>query len=85
MYSNSIIGCVDSHLAWVMTVREWLGISEWGFGQSAIRRIVEMTFGRMFTDIHSSPKEKQLWKSCVSFGEECSTFFMKKLEIPIQW
>ncbi len=30
-----------------------------------------MTFGPKFTDLHSSPKERQLQKSCVSFGEEC--------------
>ncbi len=30
-----------------------------------------MTFGPMFNDLHSSPKETQLRKSCVSFGEEC--------------
>ncbi len=28
-------------------------------------------FGPNFTDLHSSPKERQLQKSCVSFGEEC--------------
>ncbi len=31
----------------------------------------EMTFGQKFTDLHSSPKDRQLQKSCVSFGEEC--------------
>ncbi len=30
-----------------------------------------MTFGLKFTDLHSSTKERQLQKSCVSFGEEC--------------
>ena len=30
-----------------------------------------MTFGPKFTDLHSSPKERQLQTSCVSFGEEC--------------
>ena len=34
--------------------------------------IVEMTFGPKFTDLHSTPKERQLQKSCVSFGEECT-------------
>ena len=33
---------------------------------------VEMTFGPKFTDLHSYPKERQLQKSCVSFGEECT-------------
>ncbi len=31
-----------------------------------------MTFGPKFTDLHSSPKDWQLQKSCVSFGEECT-------------
>ncbi len=35
------------------------------------KSIVEMTFGPKLTDLHSSPKERQLQKSCVSFGEEC--------------
>ncbi len=35
------------------------------------RSIVEMTFGPEFTDLHSSSKERQPQKSCVSFGEEC--------------
>ncbi len=30
-----------------------------------------MTFGPNYTDLYSSPKERQLQKSCVSFGEEC--------------
>ncbi len=32
----------------------------------------EMTFCPKFTNLHSYPKERQLQKSCVSFGEECS-------------
>ncbi len=32
-----------------------------------------MTFGPKFTDLHSYQKERQLQKSCVSFGEECIT------------
>ncbi len=36
-----------------------------------VRNIVEMTFGPKFTDLHFSPKERQLQKSCVSFEEEC--------------
>ena len=31
---------------------------------------VQMKFGPKFTDLHSSPKEKQLQKNCVSFGEK---------------
>ena len=34
--------------------------------------IAEMAFGPKFTDLHSSPKDRQLQKSCVSFGEECN-------------
>ncbi len=30
-----------------------------------------MTFGIKLNDVHSSPKERQLQKTCVSFGEEC--------------
>ena len=30
----------------------------------------EMTFGPKFADLHSSPNERQLQKSCISFGEE---------------
>ncbi len=40
--------------------------------RSFIRSIVETTFGQKFTDLHSSAKERQLQKSCVSFGEECT-------------
>ena len=31
-----------------------------------------MTFGPKFTGLHSYPKERQLQKSCVSFGQECT-------------
>ena len=31
-----------------------------------------MMFGIKLNDVHSSPKERQLQKTCVSFGEECS-------------
>ncbi len=30
-----------------------------------------MTFGQKLNGVHSSPKERKLQKSCVSFGEEC--------------
>ncbi len=30
-----------------------------------------MKFGPKFTDLHSSPKERQLQKNHISFGEEC--------------
>ncbi len=43
-----------------------LGCDFWQFGT---RSIAEMT---KFTNLHSSPKEMQLRKSCVSFGEECT-------------
>ncbi len=39
---------------------------------SCIRCIVNMKFGPNFSELPSSPKERQLQKSCVSFGEECS-------------
>ncbi len=35
------------------------------------RGTVIMTFGLNFADLHSFPKERQLQKSCDSFGEEC--------------
>ena len=31
-----------------------------------------MTFGIKLNDVHSSPKVRQLQKTCVSFGEECT-------------
>ena len=34
---------------------------------------MEMTFGQKFTNLHSSPKERQLQISCISFGEECNS------------
>ena len=55
----------------LMTVQERGRILEWGFWQIGTRSIVKMTFGPNFTDLHSSPKERQLQKSCISFGEEC--------------
>ncbi len=39
-----------------------------------------MKIGPKFTDLHSSPKERQLQKSCVSFGEECSALESKDLQ-----
>ncbi len=33
--------------------------------------ILLMMYNQGFTGIHSSPKERQLQKSCVSFGKEC--------------
>ena len=50
----------------LMTVREWRGIIEWGFWQIGTRSMVKIIFGPNFTDLHSSPKERQLQKSCVS-------------------
>ncbi len=60
---------------------------EWGFWQIVIRSIVEMTFGPKFTDLHSSPKERQLQKSCVSFGEECilSRATSLGLQVTVAW
>ncbi len=46
-------------------------ISQWDFWKIGTRSITEMTCCLKFTDLHSSPKEMQLQKSCVSFGEEC--------------
>ena len=48
-----------------------------------IRSIVEMAFGLRFTDLHSSPKNRQLQKSCVSFGEEC--ILTVTFDKPISW
>ncbi len=53
----------------LMTVQERWGILEWGFGQIGTRSIVKMKFGPNFTDLHFSPKERQLQKRCISFGE----------------
>ncbi len=33
---------------------------------------VKWSFGLKLNGAHSSPKERQLQKSCVSFGEECT-------------
>ncbi len=41
-----------------------------------------MKFGPNVTDLHSSPKERQLQKSCVSFGEECRIMSSATLPIP---
>ncbi len=57
----------------------WIRVSDtrwWGFWQIVIRSILEMTFGPKFTDLHSSPKERKLQKSCVSFGEDCTATFL---------
>ena len=59
-------------LRYPLTMREWWGILEWGFWQIVTGCNAQMKFGPKFTDLHSSPKERQLKKSCVSFGEECS-------------
>ncbi len=39
-----------------------------------------MTFGLKLNGTQSSPKERQLRKSCVSFGEECKA---RSLHCPI--
>ncbi len=51
--------------------KRW-GILELGFWQIVTRSNVQMKFGPKFTDLHFSPQKRQLQKSCVSFGEECS-------------
>ncbi len=43
----------------------------WPWTRVSDPSLVETTFGPKFTDLHLSPKERQLQKSCVSFGEEC--------------
>ncbi len=44
-----------------------------------------MTFGLKLNGAHSSQRERQLQKSCVSFGEECKTLVMAILSIlPVQ-
>ncbi len=55
-----------------MTLQESWGILKWGFWQIATRSILQMIFGIKLNDVHSSPKERQLQKTCVSFGEECT-------------
>ncbi len=44
---------------------------KWGFRQVVTRSIVEIMYNPRFTGIHSSPKERQLPKCCVSFEKEC--------------
>ncbi len=40
-----------------------------------------MMFDIKLNDVHSSPKERQLQKTCVSFGEECKCFhFLTSLQ-----
>ncbi len=46
-------------------------ILKWGFWQVVTLSIVEMMYNPRFTGIHSSPKERQLLKCCVSFEKEC--------------
>ncbi len=40
---------------------------------------VQTKFGPKFSDLQSSPKERQLQKSCVSFGEECRTPMISRM------
>ena len=58
----------------LMTVRESWGILKWGLWRIATRSILQMTFGIKLNNVHSSPKERKLQKTCVSFGEECTLF-----------
>ena len=55
----------------LMIVRESWGILKSDLWRIATRSILQMTFGIKLNDVHSSPKERQLQKTCVSFGEEC--------------
>ena len=41
-----------------------------------------MTFGLKLNGAHSSQKERQLQKSCVSFGEECINLIDSITEVP---
>ena len=58
----------------LMTVRERWGILEWGFWQIGTRTIEKMTCGPNFTYLHSSPQKRQLQKSWVFWGEECTLY-----------
>ena len=49
-----------------------------GPGSVTPGHVLQGEFGPKFTDLHSSPKERQLQKSCGSFGEECSMFYFKE-------
>ncbi len=53
------------------------------------RSNAQMKFAPKFTDLHSSPKERQLQKSCVSFGEECTiscaTGSVEKMDLQQFW
>ncbi len=53
-------------------VRGPRSILKWGFWQVVTMNIVEMMYNPGFTGIHSSPKERQLPKCCVSFEKECN-------------
>ncbi len=52
------------------------GKSAWGFWQVVTMSIVEMMYNPRFTGIHSSPKERQLQKCCVSFEKECNKWMV---------
>ncbi len=45
----------------------------WIMGNLHIGFFVEMMYNPRFTGIHSSPKERQLPKCCVSFDKECTS------------
>ncbi len=49
-----------------------IGFLKWRFWQVVTLSIVEMMDSPRFTGIHSSPKERQLRKCCVSFEKECT-------------
>ncbi len=67
-FVNFRMWCVLKHFK---TVREWWEILESGFCQVLTRNTIKMIHYVRFTDIHSSPKEMQPCRTCVSFGEEC--------------
>ncbi len=57
----------------------WL-ILKWAFRQIVTMSIVIMMHNPRFTRIHSSPKETQLQKCCVSFGKDCSFYPLSTMQ-----
>ena len=59
--------------SWIFSGARGQGHVTLDYGKSAYTMsIVKMMYNPRFTGIHSSPKERQLAKCCVSFEKECT-------------
>ncbi len=82
--ATSDISCRIIFARWLVLkhskiVWEHWEIFGWGFLHVVTRSITKIKIYHMTTDLQSSPKKNETFKSCVSFEEECRIAFVEKL------